>query len=128
MPRIAGVDIPNDKRLLISLTYIYGISRVLSSKALKSLKIDENLRAKDISEEDLASLVAYIEKNYIVEGQLRRQESQNIARLKNIGCHRGMRHRVGLPVRGQRTKTNARTRKGKRRTVAGKKSVKEMKG
>ncbi|GJQ57511.1 MAG: 30S ribosomal protein S13 [Candidatus Scalindua sp. AMX11] len=128
MPRIAGVDIPNDKRLLISLTYIYGISKVLSHKALESLKIDENLKAKDLTEEDLASLVSYIDKNYIVEGQLRRQESQNIARLKNIGCHRGMRHRVGLPVRGQRTKTNARTRKGKRRTVAGKKSVKEMKG
>ncbi|MCP5003741.1 MAG: 30S ribosomal protein S13 [Planctomycetes bacterium] len=128
MPRIAGVDIPNDKRLLISLTYIYGIDRVLSHRALKSLNIDENLKAKDITEEDLASLVAYLEKNYIVEGQLRRQESQNISRLKNIGCHRGMRHRVGLPVRGQRTKTNARTRKGKKRTVAGKKSVKEMKG
>ena len=128
MPRIAGVDIPNDKRIVIALTYIYGISKILSQRALKQLNIDENLRAKNLSEDDLASLISYIEKNYVVEGQLRRQENQNIARLKNIGCHRGMRHRVGLPVRGQRTKTNARTRKGKRRTVAGKKSVKEMKG
>ncbi|MDR4496579.1 MAG: 30S ribosomal protein S13 [Candidatus Scalindua sp.] len=128
MPRIAGVDIPNDKRIVIALTYIYGISKVLSQRALKELNIDENIRAKNLSEDDLSSLISYIEKNYVVEGQLRRQENQNIARLKNIGCHRGMRHRVGLPVRGQRTKTNARTRKGKRRTVAGKKSVKEMKG
>jgi len=128
MPRIAGVDIPNDKRIVIALTYIYGISRVSSRKILKALSIDENLRAKNVSENDLASLISYIEKNFVVEGPLRRQENQNIARLKNIGCHRGMRHRVGLPVRGQRTKTNARTRKGKRRTVAGKKSVKEMKG
>ena len=128
MPRIAGVDIPNDKRIVIALTYIYGISKVLSQKALKALNIDENIRAKNVSEDELASLISYIEKNFVVEGQLRRQENQNIARLKSIGCHRGMRHRVGLPVRGQRTKTNARTRKGKRRTVAGKKSVKEMKG
>ncbi len=128
MPRIAGVDIPGDKRAVVSLTYIYGISRHLSQKALKALKIDENTRAKDISEDDLSTLGAFLEKNFSIEGQLRRQESQNITRLKNIGCYRGLRHRLGLPVRGQRTKTNARTRKGKKRTVSVKKSVKEMKG
>ena len=128
MPRIAGVDIPGDKRIVISLTYIYGISKHLSQKALKALKIDESIRAKDISEDDLSTLGAYLEKNFSIEGQLRRQESQNITRLKNIGCYRGLRHRLGLPVRGQRTKTNARTRKGKKRTVSVKKSVKEMKG
>lgn len=128
MPRIVGVDIPGDKRVVISLTYIYGISKYLSQKALKALKIDENIRAKDISEDDLSTLGAYLEKNFSIEGQLRRQVSQNITRLKNIGCYRGLRHRLGLPVRGQRTKTNARTRKGKKRTVSVKKSVKEMKG
>ncbi len=128
MPRIAGVDIPGEKRILIALTYIYGINKKLSQKALKSLGIGENVRAKNVTEDELSTLGAYIENNFIVEGQLRRQETQNIARLKSIGCHRGLRHRMGLPVRGQRTKTNARTRKGKRRTVSVKKSVKEMKG
>ncbi len=128
MPRIAGVDIPGDKVILIALTYVYGIGKELSHRALKATGIDESTRAKDISEDDLSALGAYLEKNFIVEGRLRRQESQNMARLRNIGCYKGMRHRLGLPVRGQRTKTNARTRKGKKRTVAGKKSVKEMKG
>ena len=128
MPRIAGVDITGDKRIVVSLTYIYGISKHLSQKALKTLKMDENIRAKDVSEEELSTLGVYLEKNFTIEGQLRRQESQNITRLKNIGCYRGLRHRLGLPVRGQRTKTNARTRKGKKRTVAVKKGVKEMKG
>ncbi len=128
MPRIAGVDIPGDKRIVSSLTYIYGISKHLSQKALKALKIDESIRAKDISEDDLSTLGAFLEKNFSIEGQLRRQESQNITRLKNIGCYRGLRHRLGLPVRGQRTKTNARTRKGKKRTVSVKKGIKEMKG
>jgi small subunit ribosomal protein S13 len=128
MPRIAGVDIPGEKRIVISLTYIYGISKHLSQKALKTLKMDENIRAKDVSEEELSTLGAYLEKNFTIEGQLRRQQSQNITRLKNIGCYRGLRHRLGLPVRGQRTKTNARTRKGKTKTVSVKKGVKEMKG
>ena len=127
MPRIAGVDIPGDKRIVISLTYIYGISKHLSQKALKALKMDENTRAKDVSDDELGTLGTYLEKNFAIEGQLRRQESQNITRLKNIGCYRGLRHRLGLPVRGQRTKTNARTRKGKKRTVSVKKGIKEMK-
>jgi small subunit ribosomal protein S13 len=128
MPRIAGVDIPGEKRIVISLTYIFGISKNLSQKALKAVGINESTRAKDVSEDELSTLGVYLEKNFVIEGQLRRQESQNITRLKNIGCYRGLRHRLGLPVRGQRTKTNARTRKGKKRTVAVKKSVKEMKG
>jgi SSU ribosomal protein S13P len=128
MPRIAGVDIPGEKRIVISLTYIYGISKHLSQKALKALGMDENVRAKDVSEDELSTLGAYLDKNFVIEGNLRRQESQNIARLKSIGCYRGLRHRLGLPARGQRTKTNARTRKGKKRTVSVKKGIKEMKG
>ncbi len=128
MPRIAGVDIPGEKRIVISLTYIYGISKYLSQKALKALEMDENIRAKDVSEDELSTLGVYLEKNFAIEGQLRRQEAQNITRLKSIGCYRGLRHRLGLPARGQRTKTNARTRKGKKRTVAVKKGAKEMKG
>ncbi len=128
MPRIAGVDIPGDKRIVISLTYIYGVSKHSSQKALSALGMDENIRAKDVSDDELSTLGAYLEKNFSIEGQLRRQESQNISRLKSIGCYRGLRHRLGLPVRGQRTKTNARTRKGKKRTVAVKKGVKDMKG
>ena len=126
MPRIAGVDIPGEKRIVISLTYIYGISKYISQKALKALKMDENVRAKDVSEDELSTLGAYLDKNFVIEGNLRRQESQNITRLKNIGCYRGLRHRLGLPARGQRTKTNARTRKGKKRTVSVKKGIKEM--
>lgn len=128
MPRIAGVDIPGEKRIVISLTYVYGISKYLSQKALKALGMDENVRAKDVSEDDMSTLGAYLDKNFTIEGNLRRQESQNIARLKSIGCYRGLRHKLGLPVRGQRTKTNARTRKGKKRTVSVKKGIKEMKG
>lgn len=126
MPRIAGIDIPTDKRIVIALTYIYGIGKVLAKKILSDLKIDENLRAKDLQEDQSSALGAYIEKNCSIEGQLRRQEMQNIARMKSIGCYRGMRHKLGLPVRGQRTKTNARTRKGRKKTVAGKKNVKEL--
>ena len=126
MPRIAGIDIPTDKRIVIALTYIYGIGKVLSKRILTELKIDENLRAKDLHEDQSSALGAYIEKNFSIEGQLRRQEMQNIARMKSIGCYRGIRHKVGLPVRGQRTKTNARTRKGRKKTVAGKKNVKEL--
>ncbi len=126
MPRIAGVDIPGEKRIVISLTYIYGISKHLSQKALKALGMDENVRAKDVSEDEMSALGVYLDKNFVIEGNLRRQESQNITRLKNIGCYRGLRHRLGLPARGQRTKTNARTRKGKKRTVSVKKGIKEM--
>jgi small subunit ribosomal protein S13 len=126
MPRIAGIDIPADKRIVIALTYIYGIGKALSQKILRDLNIDENLRAKDLHEDQLSMLGAYIEKNFTIEGQLRRQEMQNIARLKSINCYRGIRHKVGLPVRGQRTRTNARTRKGRKKTVAGKKGVKEL--
>jgi small subunit ribosomal protein S13 len=128
MPRIAGVDIPGEKRIVISLTYVYGISKYLSQKALKALGMDENVRAKDVSEDEMSTLGAYLDKNFTIEGNLRRQESQNIARLKSIGCYRGLRHKLGLPARGQRTKTNARTRKGKKRTVSVKKGIKEMKG
>ena len=121
MPRIAGNDIPADKRIVIALTYLYGIGKSMSQKILKDLKIDENTRAKDIHEDQLSALGTYIEKNFSIEGHLRRQEIQNINRLKSIACYRGSRHKVGLPVRGQRTKTNARTRKGRKKTVAGKK-------
>lgn len=123
MPRIAGTDIPPDKPIVISLTYVYGVGRTLSGKILKELNIEENIRAKELHEDQLSMLGAHIEKNYIVEGSLRRQDSQNIALLRNIGSYRGLRHRMGLPVRGQRTSTNARTRKGKKRTVAGKKGT-----
>ena len=126
MPRIAGVDIPGEKRIVISLTYVYGISKHLSQKALRTLGMDENVRAKDVSEDEMSNLGVYLDKNFVIEGNLRRQESQNITRLKNIGCYRGLRHRLGLPARGQRTKTNARTRKGKKRTVSVKKGIKEM--
>ena len=123
MPRIAGTDIPADKRIVIALTYAYGIGKSLSKKILKDSNIDENIRAKDIHDDQLSMLNAYVEKNLTVEGQLRRQEMQNIVRLKSINCYRGIRHKVGLPVRGQRTKTNARTRKGGKKTVANKKKV-----
>ncbi len=126
MPRIAGIDIPADKRLVIALTYIYGIGPSLSQKIIKSLDLDESMRTKSLTEEQLSTLGSHIEKDYVIEGQLRRQEAQEIVRLKNIACYRGIRHRMGLPVRGQRTRTNARTRKGRRKTVAGKKGVKEL--
>ncbi|MGR3310538.1 MAG: 30S ribosomal protein S13 [Candidatus Brocadiales bacterium] len=126
MPRIAGIDIPADKRLVIALTYIYGIGPSLSQKIIKSLDLDESMRTKSLTEEQLSILGSHIEKDYVIEGQLRRQEAQEIVRLKNIACYRGIRHRIGLPVRGQRTRTNARTRKGRRKTVAGKKGVKEL--
>jgi len=126
MPRVAGIDIPADKRIVVALTYVYGIGKTLSQRILKAVNIDENLRAKEIHEDQLSTLGAYIEKNFATEGQLRRQEMQNIVRMKSINCYRGVRHKVGLPVRGQRTKTNARTRKGRKKTVAGKKSVKEL--
>jgi small subunit ribosomal protein S13 len=126
MPRIVGVDIPGDKRLVIALTYIHGVGRTSSVKICKDLNLDESAHAKNLTEEDLARLGAFVEKNYTIEGQLRRQVGQNIARLKEINSYRGFRHRRGLPVNGQRTRSNARTRKGPKKTVAGKKSIKKM--
>jgi small subunit ribosomal protein S13 len=126
MPRILGVDIPNDKRTVISLRYIYGIGPFLSEQLCERTGIDPNKHARDLTEDELAKLASLLDNEYTVEGQLRRQVQQNIARLRDIGCYRGLRHRKGLPVRGQRTRTNARTRKGPRKTVAGKKGVKEL--
>jgi small subunit ribosomal protein S13 len=127
MPRLIGVDIPNNKRLEIALQYIYGVGRHTAEKVCDDLKIDRGLKARDLTEEQLTTLATHIQKEYPVEGQLRRQVAAAIGRLRDIGCYRGSRHRRGLPVRGQRTRTNARTRKGPRKTVAGKKSVKGMK-
>jgi small subunit ribosomal protein S13 len=127
MPRVIGVDIPPNKRLEIALTYIYGVGKTTSHKVCDALKLDRGIRARDLTEEQIASLANYLQKEYPVEGTLRRQVAASIGRLRDIGCYRGMRHRRGLPVRGQRTRTNARTRKGPRKTVAGKKSVKGMK-
>ena len=127
MPRITGVDIPPEKRIVVSLTYIFGIGPTRAEQLCADLKLDPNKRAKDISDEELTSIAGYLDKAFPVEGDLRRQNIQNINRLRDIGCYRGLRHRRGLPVRGQRTKTNARGRKGPKKTVAGKKSVKELK-
>ena len=121
MARIAGVDLPRDKRVEIGLTYIFGIGLKTSQKILATTGVNPDIRVKDLSEEDTQKLRREIEDNYKVEGDLRREVSMNIKRLIDIGCYRGQRHRLGLPVRGQRTKTNARTRKGPRRTVANKK-------
>jgi len=126
MPRVVGVDIPNDKPTVYSLRYIYGIGATLARQICEKAGIDPMVRAKSLTEEQLSKIGSVIESDCVIEGQLRRQVQQNIARLRDIGCYRGLRHRRGLPVRGQRTKTNARTRKGPRKTVAGKKSVKEM--
>ena len=126
MPRIAGCDIPPSKAAKISLRYIYGIGPHYALQILKELEIDPDLKARDLSDEEVARLNAIIDRKYMVEGQLRRQISQNLQRLKNIRCYRGIRHIRGLPVRGQQTQSNARTRKGKKKTVAGKKGVKQM--
>ncbi len=121
MARIAGVDLPKDKRIEIGLTYIYGIGRKSADIILANTGVNPDIRVKDLSEEDLAKLREYIDHNFIVEGDLRRNVALNIKRLVEIGCYRGIRHRKGLPVRGQRTKTNARTRKGPVKTIANKK-------
>jgi len=125
MPRIVGVDIPNEKSIWISLTYIVGIGKYTSEQILKEAGIERKTKAGKLSEDELSRITQIIDRNYTVEGQLRRQYSQNIARLRDINCYRGVRHRRGLPVRGQCTQSNARTRKGPRKTVAGKKGVKE---
>ena len=126
MPRIVGVDIPGDKRVCVALTYIYGIGPNNARDILSAMGISPDVRAKNLTDDELSRLAAHIENNCVIEGQLRRQVTQNIARLRDIRCYRGIRHRVGLPVRGQRTRTNARTRKGPRKTVARKKGVKDM--
>jgi len=125
MPRIVGVDIPNDKSIWISLTYIVGVGKYTSGQILKEARIEKSTKAGKLSEDELSRITQIIDRNYIVGGQLRRQVAQNIARLRDIACYRGIRHRRGLPVRGQCTQSNARTRKGPRKTVAGKKGIKE---
>lgn len=127
MPRIAGTDIPDNKPIRIALRYIYGIGPFHADKILKQVGIEGQVRANKLTEDELAKIAGVLEADFIIEGALRRQVAQNIARLRDIRSYRGDRHRRGLPVRGQRTKTNARTRKGRRKTVAGKKSVKAMK-
>ncbi len=128
MPRILGVDLPNDKPTHISLRYIYGVGPSLALRLCEQARIDPQRPAKELSDEDIARLATILDRDYTVEGPLRRSIQQSIARLKDIQCYRGLRHRRSLPVRGQRTRTNARTRKGPRKTVAGKKGVKEMRG
>ncbi|SEG07476.1 SSU ribosomal protein S13P [Caloramator fervidus] len=123
MARIAGVDLPREKRIEIALTYIYGIGRSSANKILQATGINPDTRVKDLTEEEVAKLREHIDKNYTVEGDLRREIALNIKRLMEIGCYRGLRHKRGLPVRGQRTRTNARTRKGPRRTIGGKKKA-----
>lgn len=124
MPRIVGVDVPNNKHVWIALTYIHGVGRLTAQKILKEAKVDGDIKAGKLSEDEVSRIAQIITKDYLVEGNLRRQVSQNIARLRDIACYRGIRHRRGLPVRGQQTQSNARTRKGKKKTVAGKKGVK----
>jgi small subunit ribosomal protein S13 len=126
MARIVGVEVPAEKKIGVALTYVYGIGRALSRTILADLGLDAEARVKTLTDEELSRISSMIEKKFVVEGQLRRQISQNIARLKEIKCYRGTRHIKNLPVRGQRTRSNARTRKGPRRTVARKKSVKEL--
>lgn len=126
MPRLLGVDIPGEKPTGISLRYLYGVGPKIARDLCHKAGVDPQTRAKELREDELARLAALLDKDYVVEGQLRRQVNQNIARLRDINCYRGIRHRRGLPVRGQRTRTNARTRKGPKKTVAGKKGVKDL--
>ena len=126
MPRLVGVDVPNDKIIKVALTYIFGVGPQTALDVLDNIGIDPMKRAKDLTEDELSRIATLLSKNHVVEGPLRRQITQNITRLKKISCYRGLRHIRGLPVRGQRTRTNARTRKGRKKTVAGKKSVKAM--
>ena len=121
MARIIGIDVPDKKRLEVALTYIYGIGRKLSNQIIAKLGLDPNMRAHQLTQDDVARINAVLQADYVVEGDLRRQIQNNIKRLISIHCYRGIRHRLGLPVRGQRTRTNSRTRKGKRKTVANKK-------
>lgn len=125
MPRILGVDLPNDKRLDIALTYLYGVGHATAKKVIADLSLRPEIRAKDLSDEDVAHIATHLDEHYMVEGALRRQVLANINRLKEIACYRGLRHRRGLPVHGQRTRCNARTRKGPRKTVANKKILRK---
>lgn len=125
MARIAGVDIPREKRVAIALTYIYGVGRATAVKILKQADINPDTRVKDLAEQEVSRIREILEGNYVVEGDLRRELSMNIKRLMDIGAYRGLRHRRGLPVRGQRTRTNSRTRKGPRRTVGARKKAKK---
>ena len=126
MPRIQGVDLPPAKATYISLSYLYGIGNAKAIEICYDLEIDPRRKARDLSEDEISKINSHLDKNFLIEGALRRRVQQDIARLRDIGCFRGLRHRRGLPVRGQRTQTNARTRKGIRKTVAGKKGVKDM--
>ncbi len=125
MPRIAGIDIPADKPVWVALTYIYGIGPAVSREILEKVEIEPTMRAKNLTDDQIQKIAGILEKEYVVEGNLRRQVAQNIQRLKKIQCFRGIRHIRGLPCRGQRTRTNARTRKGKKKTVANKKKAKK---
>ena len=127
MPRLLGVDIPHDRKTVVSLTYLYGVGNKTARDLCHKAGIDPNKKARELVDDEVGRLAALLEKDYTVEGPLRRQVNQNISRLRDIGCYRGLRHRRGLPVRGQRTRTNARTRKGPKKTVAGKKGVKDLK-
>ena len=127
MPRLLGVDIPNDKATVVSLTYLYGVGPKTARDLGHKAGVDPTLKARELADDELGRLAALMERDYVVEGPLRRQLSQAITRLRDVKCYRGIRHRVGLPVRGQRTRTNARTRKGPKKTVAGKKGVKDLK-
>jgi small subunit ribosomal protein S13 len=126
MPRLLGVDIPNDRHTIISLQYLYGVGPKVARELCHKAGVNPMKSARDLAEDELGRLAALLERDYTVEGPLRRQLSQNITRLRDIACYRGIRHRRGLPVRGQRTRTNARTRKGPKKTVAGKKGVKDL--
>lgn len=128
MPRLLGVDIPNDKPTHIALRYLYGIGPTLAIQLCEQANVDPLRKARELNDDEVSRLATILDREYTVEGQLRRQNQQNIARLRDIQCYRGFRHRRSLPVRGQRTRTNARTRKGPRKTVAGKKGVKELRG
>jgi small subunit ribosomal protein S13 len=127
MPRLLGVDIPNDRATVISLQYLYGVGPRVARELCHKAGVNPLAPARDLHEDEVARMAALLDKDYTVEGQLRRQTQQNISRLRDISCYRGLRHRRGLPVRGQRTRTNARTRKGPKKTVAGKKGVKDLK-
>ena len=127
MPRLLGVDIPNDRKAVVSLTYLYGVGNQTARDLCHKAGVDQDKRARDLTDEEVSRIATILERDYTVEGPLRRLVQQNIGRLRDIRCYRGIRHRVGLPVRGQRTKTNARTRKGPKKTVAGKKGVKDLK-
>ena len=126
MPRLLGVDIPNDKATVVSLTYLYGVGPKTAQELCHKAGLDPQRKASELVEDEIGRLANLLEKDYLAEGPLRRQINQNISRLRDIGSYRGLRHRRGLPVRGQRTRTNARTRKGPKKTVAGKKGVKDL--